>query len=133
MPLLSSIAGLVDNFNVGPLTVNRPGLPSQNARGAYVTAPPSTFALDPVAAVQASGRSLLSSPEADRNEGGVEFYAKVRLHVTGYFAAFHLRCPLVRFAVFSKINPRFCRTPGNGGFLHFVFLSGLTCFPLHLD
>lgn len=81
MPLLGSVAGLVDNFNVGPLTVNRPGLPTQNVRGGFTPATSSTFQLDPVAAVQASGRSLLQAPEADRNEAQVEFYAKVRLHV----------------------------------------------------
>lgn len=81
MPLLAGVASLINNFNVGPLTVNRPGLPTQNVRGGFTAAASSTFKLDPVAAVQASGRSLLSSPEADRNEGQVEFYAKVRLHV----------------------------------------------------
>lgn len=81
MPLLNAVAGLVDNFNVGPLAVNRPGLPSQNVRGGFTPAASSSFQLDPVAAVQASGRSLLSSPEADRNEGQIEFYAKVRIHV----------------------------------------------------
>jgi len=81
MPLLSSVASLIDNFNVGPLTVNRPGLPTQNARGAYETAAPATFDINPIAAVQASGRSLLGAPEADRNDATVEFYARVRLHV----------------------------------------------------
>lgn len=81
MPLLNSVAALVDNFNVGPLAVNRPGLPVQNERGGFTKATPLTFQLDPVAAVQASGRSLLQSPEADRNEGQFEFYARVRINV----------------------------------------------------
>ncbi len=81
MPLLNSVASLVNNFNIGPLTVDRPGLPTQNARGGFTPAVSSTFQLDPVAAVQSSGRNLLQNPEADRNDGMVDFYAKVRINV----------------------------------------------------
>ena len=81
MAFLSSVAGIPSAYNVGPLTVERPGLPTQNARGGFTPAPSSTFQINPISAVQVQGRDLVQGTDSDRNEGAVEFYVTERVFV----------------------------------------------------
>ena len=82
MPLLSTVASLVDSLNVGPLTVERANAPTANAWGGYDTPPPTTFQINPIAAHVSSGRDLDSDRSADRNSERVEFYTRRRLFVS---------------------------------------------------
>lgn len=81
MPLLPNVAGLVDNFNVGPLTVHRPGLPTETEFGDFLPAVDATVQLNPVAVHTLSGRDLEQLPEADRNTETIQLYTRVRLFV----------------------------------------------------
>lgn len=72
---------LVDEYNVGPLTVYRSVPPVQNQFGGYTKQTPTTFTLNPVAAHDVTGRDLDQVPEADRNRGIKQFYTKQRLYV----------------------------------------------------
>ena len=76
MNLPLQVGRIINRFNVGPLTVTRRGVPTQNARGGYVPATLFTFFVSPVAAHTVDGRQLLQVPEADRNTEIVEFYAR---------------------------------------------------------
>lgn len=71
------VESLVDDFNLGPLTVERRDPPIQNAYGGFDAVAPVVFALDPVAAHNVQGRDLDQVPEADRNSEIVQFYARV--------------------------------------------------------
>ena len=75
------VASLIDEFNVGPLTVERRSTPTQNVFGGQTPAVSEQVILDVVAAHNVTGRDLDQVPEADRNSEVVQFYTKVRLHV----------------------------------------------------
>lgn len=75
------VASLVDDFNVGPLEVERRNPPTQNEFGGYDAATASVVTLDPVAAHNTTGRDLDQVPEADRNSEVVQFYTRERLFV----------------------------------------------------
>ena len=73
---------IIDEFDVGPLTVERRGTSIQNQFGGYdVSTPPEQIVLSPVAAHNLTGTDLDQVPEADRNSEIVQFYTKVRLFV----------------------------------------------------
>ncbi len=78
MTFMDPVATLVDAFapDIGPLTVERRNAPTKNAYGEYVPATASTFQVYPVACHQLTGRDLDQLPEADRNNGAVQFYAR---------------------------------------------------------
>lgn len=80
MALPLPVNGIIDDFNVGPLTVTRRGVPTLNAYGEMVDAAAVTFQVNPVAAHNLTGRDLLSVPEADRVNEVTQFYTKVRLY-----------------------------------------------------
>ncbi len=75
------VADLIDEFNVGPLTVERRSTPTQNQFGGREPVAAEVVALDPVAAHNLTGRDLDQVPEADRNSEVVQFYSQVRLRV----------------------------------------------------
>ena len=77
MPLPS--ADLIDEFNVGPLEVERRDPPTQNQFGGFDVATAEEVILNPVAAHNVIGRDLEQVPEADRNSEIVQFYTVVRL------------------------------------------------------
>jgi hypothetical protein len=81
MALIPNVAQLVDVYNVGPLTVHRPGLPAQNAYGAFVAAADATLTLDPVAVHTVTGRDLEQLPDADRTRETIQIYTRERLYV----------------------------------------------------
>lgn len=81
MSLPLPVAELIDDCNVGPLTVERRAAPTQNEFGAYEPSAVTLITVDPVAAHNLTGRDLLQLPEADRNREVTEFYTKVRLFV----------------------------------------------------
>lgn len=81
MSLPLPVADLIDEFDVGPLTVERRVTPTQNAFGGYTDAVATQVILNPVAAHNVVGRDLEQVPEADRNTEIVQFYTKVRLFV----------------------------------------------------
>lgn len=95
-PVLSAPRGLVDVFNIGPLTVDRRGSKTLNKYGAWETPPPTTFVIDPVAAHPISGKDLDRVPEADRTKEVVEFYGRVASFpagVEGFYVAGPGRLP----------------------------------------
>ncbi len=81
MSLLAPVACVIDEFNIGPLNVERRGPRVKNATYGYDAAPATTVVLDPVSAHNVTGRDLEQVPEADRNSEVVQFYTKVRLFV----------------------------------------------------
>lgn len=76
MALMDPVASLVDEFNLGPLTVERQGAKVQNATFGFDEGPVATFSIDPVAYHNVTGRDLEQVPEADRNSEVVQFYAR---------------------------------------------------------
>jgi hypothetical protein len=76
MALLDRVKCLISDCNVGPLVCTRRDPRVQNRFGGFDPAPAQTFSIDPIAAVNATGRSLGQSPEADRNAETVEFYVR---------------------------------------------------------
>lgn len=81
MPLQPNVAGLVQSFNVGPLTLTRRTSPTQNEFGGYDDVTPSSVTLDPVAIHPVTGRDLDQVPEAHRNRETIRVYTTVRLYV----------------------------------------------------
>ncbi len=78
MTLIPEIASLVDEFNLGPLTVERRGPKTKTKFGDFETPAPDVFEIDPVSAHNVTGRDLDQVPEADRNSEVVQFYARDR-------------------------------------------------------
>lgn len=81
MALPLPVDDVIDELEVGPLTVERRSTPTQNVFGGRTPAIAEQFTLDPVSAHNLTGRDLDQVPEADRNSEVVQFYTKVRLHV----------------------------------------------------
>lgn len=82
MPVLGTVASLVDSLNVGPLQVERRGPPTANAYGGFDAATPAVLFVSPIAAHNLDGRDLLQLPEAERTSETVEFYTRQRLFST---------------------------------------------------
>jgi hypothetical protein len=80
MPILPTLGGLLDSTNMGPLTVHRPGPPTQNAHGGYDSPTDSQLELDPVTVHTLTGDDLEQMTEADRVRGAIRIYAGVRLY-----------------------------------------------------
>lgn len=78
MPLLA-VSGLISEFNVGPLTVQRRVAPTRNSFGEFVQAAPVNVVLDPIAVHNASGKDRAMLPEAIRDNETIEVYAQVEL------------------------------------------------------
>lgn len=80
MSLVDPIATLINDFDLtaelGPLVVERRVAAGKNAFGAYEPAAGVPFNLSPWSAHDVSGRTLEQMPEADRNKGPVQFYAR---------------------------------------------------------
>ena len=81
MSLPLQVGSLIDECNVGPLTLERRLAPTPNAFGGFDAQAPQILTLEPVAAHNLTGRDLDQLPEADRNSEIVEFYTKIRLFV----------------------------------------------------
>lgn len=81
MTLLPAVASLIDDFNLGPLTLYRKAAPTLNSYGEHVAASETAIQLNPVAAHNLTGRDLLKVPEANRNTEVLQFYTKVRIYV----------------------------------------------------
>lgn len=81
MSFLPQVAALVTMFNMGPLRVNRPGLPTRDAFGDAVDASPVEFDLNPVHVQTVTGRDLEQVPEADRHKETICLFTHDRLHV----------------------------------------------------
>lgn len=79
MSLPLDVAALVNEFNVGPLSLFRPGAATLNDFGETAEAAETEIPLDPVCAHTLSGRDLEQLPEADRQRESVQFYARVEL------------------------------------------------------
>lgn len=80
-------SGLIQEFNVGPLTLERRSAPVQNARGGFDDGTLTTLSLNPVAAHTVDGRDLLQVPEADRTNEVVAFYTTTPLRTSEASAA----------------------------------------------
>lgn len=73
---MDGVETTVDAFNVGPLTVERRSAPTKDDYGVYQPGPATTYVVNPVAAHPVTGRDLDVLPEADRNSGVYQFYAR---------------------------------------------------------
>lgn len=76
MSLMDPVATLADDFNIGPLIVDRRGQKTQNTRGGFDVGAVTSFTLNPVAAYPAEGRDLEQLPEAYRNSEVTVFVAR---------------------------------------------------------
>lgn len=81
MALLDSVAVLVSRMNVGPLTVYRPGQPTQDDFGDFVEAAPLAVTINPVHVHTLAGRELEQLPEGDRYSEMIQLYTTERLYV----------------------------------------------------
>lgn len=75
------VAGLVDEFDLGPITLYRANDPTQNAFGGFDDPAYTTSQLSPVAAHTATGKELERVPEADRHREVIQVYTQERLYV----------------------------------------------------
>ena len=67
-------------FNMGPLRVNRPGLPTQSAAfGDFLDASPKEFELNPVHVQTVTGRELEQIPQADQHRETICLFTHDRL------------------------------------------------------
>lgn len=76
MVLLKSVRCLVTSCNIGPVACTRRDPRVKTAFGDFEPGPAVTFDINPIAAVNATGRALDQTPEADRNAETVEFYVR---------------------------------------------------------
>lgn len=76
------VAAMLEEFNVGPLTVERRAAPIGNDFGGFdAQEPPALVVIDPIAAhTVARGRDVVQESEADRNTEETRFYAGQRLY-----------------------------------------------------
>jgi hypothetical protein len=79
MPLLE-MASLIDEFNVGPLTITRRGIPTRNSYGEMVAAASAAVVLPVVAVHNASGKDRAMLPVAIRDNETIEVYSKVQIY-----------------------------------------------------
>ena len=82
MPVLSTVAGLVDSLNIGPLEVERRAPPTPNEFGGFDASPATVIRVNPIVAHNLEGRDLDQMPEAERTKETVEFYSRRRLFST---------------------------------------------------
>ena len=76
MALMDPVASLVDDFNLGPLTVERMGPRILTSTFGYDAGSVIALTINPVAYHNVTGRDLDQVPEADRNSEVVQFYAR---------------------------------------------------------
>lgn len=76
---LSEVASLIDEFNDGPLRVNRPGSKQRNKYGGFDDVPANTFVLNPVHVYPVTGDELEQVPEADRHKGVIALVSRQEL------------------------------------------------------
>ena len=76
---LIDVAGLVDEFNLGPLTITRRGIPTRDTYGEMVPAASAAVVLNPVMVHNSSGKDRQMLPEAIRDVEGIEVYTKVQV------------------------------------------------------
>lgn len=82
MPLLE-LAGMLSEFDVGPLTLTRFGTPTRNKFREYVKGATSTVELSPVAAYQTTPDEAENMPEGLRTDDAkTTFIASVLLQTT---------------------------------------------------
>jgi len=78
-PLLS-VASIIDEFNVGPLTLTRRGPPTRNSYGEYVPAAGVNIVVNPIAVHNLSGKDRSMLPEAIRDNETIEGYTKIQVY-----------------------------------------------------
>lgn len=74
--MMGDLSEMIDEFDVGPLTVVRRADRVANQYGDSDAAAAKTFEMSPIAAHNVTGRDLDQVPEADRNSEIVQFYAR---------------------------------------------------------
>lgn len=77
------VATLVDEYNVGPLSLLRSGAPVLNAYGGHDVPSPTTISLTPVAIYTPKGRELHAVPEADRHRETIAIATRVAIRTAG--------------------------------------------------
>jgi len=80
MALPLPVSSLIDEFDVGPLTLTRRGIPTLNVYGEYTAAAAVNVILSPVAVHVVTGKNRLNLPEAIRESETIEVYTKVRVY-----------------------------------------------------
>lgn len=82
MAFLPQVGGLISMFNMGPLRVNRPGLPTQDPRyGDYPDADPVEFDLNPVHVQPLEERELEQLNIADTHREAICVFTNERMFV----------------------------------------------------
>jgi len=76
---LLDVAGILDEFNLGPLTVKRPAAPTQNEFGGWDPGVESEIVVDPIYSHTASGEDLELLPEGDTKRETRRYGARVPL------------------------------------------------------
>jgi len=79
MPLLP-VAGLIDEFNVGPLIISRRTPPTRNIYGEMVPATATNISVNPIAVHNVSGKDRTMLPEAIRELETIEVYTKIQVY-----------------------------------------------------
>lgn len=73
------VAGLVNEFNIGPLTLTRFGVQTENNFGEYVEGATTAIEVDPIAAYSTPDNEAKLMPEGYRIAGLTTFVAQVEL------------------------------------------------------
>jgi hypothetical protein len=74
---MDGVETLIDDFNFGPIVVERRAAPTKDVYGAYNQGTITTFVVNPISWHEATGRDLDILPEADRNKEALQIYARL--------------------------------------------------------
>lgn len=78
---LAEVVALLDECNMGPLTIQRRPPKVQNDRGGFDTPPPVPVVVNPIVVHNVSGRDLSQVPEGDRNSEIIFSATKVPIRI----------------------------------------------------
>lgn len=81
MALPLPVASLIQDCNLGPVQVERRGVPIVNEYGGTDPAPETLISFDPIVWHTVNGRDLLQVSESDRTSEMLEVYTTARLFV----------------------------------------------------
>ena len=76
---LIDVGCVIDEFNVGPLTLTRRGAPTRNAYGEMVEAASAAIVVNPVAVHNVSGKDREMLPQSIRDVEAIEVYTKIEV------------------------------------------------------
>ena len=80
MPVLASVASLIDSLNTGEIAIYRRPPATKNAQGQWEQAAATLIAVVPAVVHTSTGRITNQARDADRTREQIEVYTKVRLY-----------------------------------------------------